>query len=61
MLLNTTFYVVDFCIISHFCNPLTHAAHIMSYFHDILNLGYVGHLAKSDTFPVPLRVRLIGS
>ena len=39
ILLNTTCYVIDFCIIPHFGNPLTHAAHLMSYLHDILNLG----------------------
>ena len=37
--LNTTFYVVDFCVIPHFGNPLTHAVHLMSYLHDILNLA----------------------
>ena len=29
----------DSCIIPHLDNPLTHAAHLMSYLHDILNLG----------------------
>ena len=53
--MNTTFYVVDWCIIPHFGNPLTRAAHLMSYLHDILNL------AKSDLFPGPLRIRLNGN
>ena len=35
----TTFYVVDCCIIPHIGNPCTHAAHLMSYLHDIMYLG----------------------
>ena len=37
--LYTTFYIVDCCIIPHFDNHLTRAAHFMSYLHYILNLG----------------------
>ena len=37
--MNTTFSVVDCCIIPHFGNHLTRAAHLMSYLQDILNLG----------------------
>ena len=37
--MNTTCYVVDCCIIPHLGNLLSHAAHLMTYLYDILNLG----------------------
>ena len=48
ILLITTFYVIDFCIIPHFGKLLTHAVRSMSYLYDIINLS------KSDNFPGPL-------
>ena len=53
--MNTACYVIDGCVIPHFGNSLNHAAHLISYLYDILNL------AKSDTFSGPLRVRFIES